>query len=130
MERIKLFNENWMDVITNKASDIFNPKKAYINKAKNYLDSFKKTYQERNKTENILVECLYKLEVTETQNARYLGAAEVVLIMDGFLDKQGKPFNYKEKEEKFLFMTFKTKESYREHIIRLTKEYLTEKGVL
>jgi hypothetical protein len=123
MDRIKSFNENW--------KDIFNPKKAYITKAKNYLDSFKKTYQERNKTENILVECLYKLEVTETQNERYLGAAEAVLIMDGFLNKKpGQPFNYKEKEEKFLFMTFKTKESYREHIIRLTKEYLTEKGVL
>ena len=33
-------------------------------------------------------------------------------------------------KEKFLFMTFKTKESYREWVIRLTKEYLTEKGVL
>jgi hypothetical protein len=122
MGRIKSFNENWKDILFNK--------KAYINKAKNYLDSFKKTYEERNKTENILVECLYKLEVTETQNARYLGAAEAVLIMDGFLNRPGQPFNYKEKEEKFLFMTFKTKESYREHIIRLTKEYLTEKGVL
>ena len=122
MNRIKSFNENW--------KDIFSPKKAYINKAKNYLDSFKKTYEERNKPENILVECLYKLEVTETQNARYLGAAEAILIMENFLNSPGQPFNFKEKEEKFLFMTFKTKESYREYIIRLTKEYLTEKGVL
>jgi len=122
MDRIKLFNENW--------KDIFNPKKAYITKAKNYLDSFKKTYEQRTKSENILVECLYKLEVNETQNARYLGAAEAILIMENFLNRPGQSFNYKEKEEKFLFMTFKTKESYREHIIRLTKEYLTEKGVL
>ncbi len=122
MDRIKSFNENW--------KDIFSPKKAYITKAKNYLDSFKKTYEQRTKSENILVECLYKLEVNETQNARYLGAAEAILIMENFLNRPGQSFNYKEKEEKFLFMTFKTKESYREHIIRLTKEYLTEKGVL
>ena len=90
----------------------------------------KKTYEERNKPENILVECLYKLEVTETQNARYLGAAEAILIMENFIETPGGSPDYKEKEEKFLFMTFKTKESYREYIIRLTKEYLTEKGVL
>ena len=122
MYRIKSFNENW--------KDIFNPKKAYITKAKNYLDSFKKTYEERSKSENILVECLYKLEVSETQNVRYLGAAEAILIMENFLNRPGHPFNYKEKEHRFLFMTFKTKETYREHIIRLTKEFLTEKGVL
>lgn len=122
MNRIKSFNENWKDIL--------NPKKAYINKAKSYLDSFKKTYEERNTPENILVECLYKLEVSETQNARYLGAAEVVLIMEGFLKRPGESFDYKEKEHKFLFLNFKTKESYREHIIRLTKEYLTQKGVL
>jgi hypothetical protein len=122
MNRIKSFNENWKDIFFNK--------KAYINKATNYLDSFKKTYEERNKPENILVECLYKLEVTETQNARYLGAAEAILIMENFIETPGGSPDYKEKEEKFLFMTFKTKESYREYIIRLTKEYLTEKGVL
>jgi hypothetical protein len=44
--------------------------------------------------------------------------------------KQGKSFDYREKEEKFLFIPYKTKETYREHIIRLIKEYLTEKGVL
>jgi len=121
MEHIKTFNENW--------KDIFSPQKSFNKKAKNYLDSFKKTYEERNKSENILVECLYKLEFLASQDSRFLGAAEVVLLMEDYI-KQGKSFDYREKEEKFLFIPYKTKETYREHIIRLIKEYLTEKGVL
>jgi hypothetical protein len=40
MEHIKTFNENW--------KDIFSPQKSFNNKAKNYLDSFKKSYEQRN----------------------------------------------------------------------------------
>jgi hypothetical protein len=46
------------------------------------------------------------------------------------LIRNRKSFDYREKEERFLFIPYKTKETYREHIIRLIKEYLTEKGVL
>ena len=121
MEHIKTFNENWRY--------IFSPQKSFNSKAKNYLDSFKKSYEERNKPENILVECLYKLEFLASQDSRFLGAAEGVLLMEDYI-KQGERFDYKEKEEKFLFIPYKTKETYREHIIRLIKEYLSEKGVL
>ena len=126
MEHIKTFNENW--------KDIFSPQKSFNNKAKNYLDSFKKTCEERSKSENILVECLYKLEFLasfqpDAQDSRFLGASEGVLLMEDYI-KQGKSFDYREKEERFLFIPYKTKETYREHIIRLIKEYLTEKGVL
>ena len=127
MEHIKTFNENWKDIFRSEEQEII--RQSFNNKAKNYLDSFKKSREERNKPENILVECLYKLEFLASQDSRFLGAAEVVLLMEDYI-KQGKSFDYQEKEEKFLFIPYKTKETYREHIIRLIKEYLSEKGVL
>jgi hypothetical protein len=45
--------------------------------------------------------------------------------MDG-----GKPFDYEEREQKFLFMKFKTKETYKELILRKSKKFLSDKGVL
>ncbi len=60
---------------------------------------------------------------------RYLGAIEAVLVLEKFLDPASK-FNFKEKENKFLFFTFKTKETYREVVIRSAKEYLKQNGVL
>jgi len=69
------------------------------------------------------------LEFLASLDSRFLGAAEGVLLMEDYI-KQGKSFDYRENEKKFLFIPYKTKETYREHIIRLIKEYLTEKGVL
>ena len=63
-------------------------------------------YEERSKSENIIVECLYNLEVIASKNARYLGAAEGVLLMEDFLNQPGTKFDYQEKEHKFLFMKF------------------------
>lgn len=117
----KIFNEKW--------EGIFNPQKSHNNKVKNYLDSFKKSYDERNKPENILVQCLYCLEFLGSQDSRFLGVSEGVLLMENYIE-QGGGFDYKEREGKFLFIPYITRETYREHIIRLTKEYLSEKGIL
>jgi len=121
VDNFKIFNEN--------LKDIFNPQKSFNKKADSYLEKFKKTYEERSKIENILVECLFKLEFVNLQDSRFLGAAEAVLIMEDFIKPGGK-FDYKEKEEKFLFITYKSKETYKDVIIRLAKKYLTEKGVI
>lgn len=119
MEHIKPFNENWKDVFSNKNNEY----------KKNYLVIFKKSYEERNNAENILVECLYNLEFLNSSSLRYLGAAEAVLIMEGYI-KLGGAFDYKEKEKKLFFIPYKVKETYSEHIIRLIKDYLSEKAVL
>lgn len=120
---MKSFNEDW------NWKDILHPDKAFVRKAKAYLDQFKKGYEERSKSENIIVECLYNIEVM-TKNPRYLGAAEGVLLMEGFLDSPGSKFDYQEKEHKFLFMKFKTTETYEELIIRKCKDFLKSRGVL
>lgn len=118
MKNIKKFNESW---------NIFN-KEENSSKDIEYKNQFLKTHEERTKSEKIIVDCLYHLELKNSENARYLGAIEGVLLMEGFL-KSG-DFNFKEKEEKFLFMTFKTKESYREYMIRYAKNFLKERNIL
>ena len=70
MEHIKSFTEKW--------KDIFNYAKSFDNKSKNYLNAFKKSYEERTKSENILVECLYKLEFLESQDRRFLGSRRYI----------------------------------------------------
>lgn len=119
MEHIKSYTESVKNYF----------QKSFDKKANSYLDNFKKSYDDRTKSENILVECLFKLEFLESQNLRYAGAAEGILLMEDYL-KTGNNFEYETKKEKFLFMTFETKETYREHIIRLVKQYLKEKNIL
>lgn len=125
MEHIKNFNENWKDSLD---SDLIRKKNSYEIRYDSYHEKFKKKFEQRTKEENILVECLYNLE-NFTIDRRYLGVAEGVFHMIDYF-KKGEKFDYKEKEEKFLFVRYKTKERYSEYIIRKIKEYLTEKGVL
>lgn len=120
MEHIKSFNENWKDIFSGGLTS---------DKKEEYLSQFKKSYEERTKSENILVESLFYIEFKGLTDNRFLGAMESVLILNDYLTG-GKPFDYKEREQKFLFMTFKTKETYKELILRLTKNYLSDVGVL
>jgi len=125
MKNIKGFNENFLDKLS---QDGFNKG------ANKYLSQFKKDYTERSKAESILVECLFKLEYVvyrsqSLESARILGAMEAVLILEGVLQGGGS-FDYKKSEHKFLFIKYTTQESYKEHIIKLSKEYLIDKGVL
>lgn len=122
MDHIKSFNENWKDNLDN----FLHGKKG---KKEEYLSQFKKSYEERSKSENILVESLYFIEFEGQDDRRFLGAMESVLILNDYMDG-GKPFDYEEREQKFLFMKFKTKETYKELILRKSKKFLSDKGVL
>lgn len=105
-------------ILKNILDLIFGSQETFDQKATAYLNTFKKSYEERNKTENILVECLYNLEFLNSQDRRFLGAAESILVIEGVLRNPGTKFD------------FKGKENYKEHIIRLSKEFLTERGVI
>ena len=102
--------------------------KKYNKKAQAYLDKFKKTYDERTASEKILTECLYKIEVAQVMGAglaRFLGAMEATLVIEGHLE-YGKSFDYL--TLKGLFGDYK--ENYTQFIVRKSKEYLTIKEVL
>jgi hypothetical protein len=104
-------------------------KDKFLKKRKEYLGQFKE-YSNRNVYENIVVEGLYNLEFLNSQNSRYLGAIEVVLIMEGLLSNPGSEFLFKTEEKEFLNVKYKTKETYKDHIIRLGKEFLKLRNVL
>jgi hypothetical protein len=127
MKYLKRFNENMFKDIINY------PSKKFAEGREKYFLQFKKDYEERTHAENIIVQGLYYVEYvldgSSKDELRYLGAIEAVLVLEKFLKPDNK-FNYKEKENKFLFFTFKTKESYRDVILRNAKEYLKQKGVL
>ncbi len=122
MEKIKKFNENW--------KNFFHPQESFNRKAEIYLSQFKKDYSERTISENILVECLFKLEMVLPESIgrfpevlRYLGAIEAILVMEGYIEK-GKKF-----DSEISNLEYKKRESYREHIIELAKNYLIDKGI-
>ena len=127
MKNIKSFNENWSQNLKNKLLKPINDK--FLKNRTSYLTQFKFDFEKRTKPVNILIECLYYIEFLKNSDNRFLGAAEGVLLMEDFL-KQGQKLDYKQKDEKFLFIKYKTKEDYRDVIIRYTKEYLTQKGIL
>ncbi len=104
---INFIFKKWITLNTNN----FN-KKADI-----YLNSFKKDFEERTIPENILVECIFKLEFLNSNDNRFIGAAEATLIMEGYL-KIEKEFDYLKKE------------TYKEHIIKLIKKYLSDKNLI
>ena len=117
---IKSFKSNWNDIYLGGMT---------VDKKNEYLSQFRKPYSERTKSENILVESLYYIEFVGSTDNRFLGAMESILILNDQL-KVGTPFDYKEKEYKFLFMSFKSKETYKEIITRLSKEFLLKNDVL
>lgn len=122
MTHIKSFNEKWTDIF--KGKEKLSPKE----KKEKFLKQFKKDYKQRTLSESILVDALLKAE-TYGDNNRYFGAMEAILLVEGYL-KPGQNFDLENKKEKVLFMNIDTKESYGEHMIRITKEYLKTKGVL
>lgn len=122
MKNLKTYNESFMDIFNGN----------FNKKSKGFFDQFKKGYAERTKAENILVECLYYLDISFRQGvneSRLLGAMESVLLLENVL-KGGEKFKFEEKQMKFLFIEYKSKENYREHIIRLSWEYLKNNDVL
>ena len=83
-------------------------------------------------TENILVNGLYNLEFKEylaNTSFRYLGDMESALVISGFLTP-GEIIDYNERTYKFLWFKFKEKETYRDYIIRKSKEYLKIKEII
>lgn len=85
---------------------------------------FKKKYNDRTTSEKILCDCLLKLQ--KNKSFRFIGALEAILITEGIL-KLGQQFEYKTYKG---FLGIKYKETYKEVIIRLTREYLTNKNIL
>ena len=99
-----------------------------------YNSQFKKSHEERTYHENILVKMLYELEFLNYDNAiasnyRALGASEVVLVNEGYLTEY-KDFEFIEVKEKILWFNFTVKEKYKDHIIRLDKKCLKDKGII
>jgi len=54
---------------------------------------------------------------------------EAVLVMEKFIES-GKPFDFIVKQYKFLGLNYTEKETYNKFIIRKSKEFLKERGVL
>jgi hypothetical protein len=110
--------------------DLFGYGKRYESKRNQHLSQFKKGWKERTTFENILCECLYNVEFQKSQDRRYLGAAETVLISEGVLNGGGEALPYEKFEQRIVGIRVESKETYPELIIRLSKQYLKEKDVL
>ena len=65
----------------------------------------------------LLVESLLYIGYKGSTDNRFLGAMESVLILNDYLTG-GKQFDLTKKENKSLFMIFRTKETYRELIVK------------
>jgi hypothetical protein len=100
--------------------------KTFNKKATEYLSRFKKDYTQRTIKENILVDCLYNIEFLGSNNLRYYGAAEAILIVE-----TGLKLSYEEKDIKlFNVKVFTIKEHYTELILKKIKEYLKDRNIL
>lgn len=100
----------------------------YNSKAKAYLDKFRKSFEQRTKSEKILCDCLFKVEVSKVQGqhlTRFLGAMEATLIIEGQLE-YGQPFEYMQLNG----LLGKYTETYASLIVIKSKEFLTLKEVL
>jgi hypothetical protein len=114
--------------------NIFYNKEDFNKKKETYFKSFKKEYNERTLAEKLLVECLYNLEFLNSNNQRFSGAAEAILIMENYI-KLGYVFDYKRYEENIKIFgiklyTNKIQETYNEFMIRTIKDYLNKNEVL
>lgn len=100
-------------------------RKEYIS---NYMaNRVKKDHSERTISERIVLQAY--LELKFVLDSRLLGAIEATLVMEGVL-KGGEPFDFQEKNKKFLFFEYAEKEGYNSFIIRKAKEFLQERGVI
>lgn len=100
------------------------------NEKSKFLSKFTKQFGERSIQEDIMVEGLYNLEFMVGDQSRFLGALEALLILEGVLEGRGGKFDYENKEKKFLFIKYKEKETYKQHIVRLTNEHLKKTGLI
>ena len=99
-----------------------------------FNSQFKKSHDERTYNENVMVQTLFNIKIINSDklianNYRSLGAAEVALVNEGYLTKY-EDFKYIDVDKKFLWFTVKVKEKYKDHIIRLIKECLKDKGII
>ena len=113
-----------------KITDLFGYDKKYELYHTLYLSQFKKGWKDRTTTENIICECLYKLEFHNSQSGRYLGAAETALIIEGVLEGGGSDFLYEDVTDNVFGVKVNRKETYRELILRLSKKFLKEREIL
>jgi hypothetical protein len=113
-----------------KITDLFGYGKKYELQRTLYLSQFKKGWEDRTTTENIICECLYNLEFHNSQNGRYLGAAETVLIIEGLLKGDGSEFSYENVTDNVFGVKVIRKETYRELILRLSKEFLKQREII
>lgn len=100
---------------------------------KEYFKKFNKDNIPEGEEFNIIMNCLFQVECIYTYRSvdqvRYLAALETMLVLKGVLEGGGK-FNLKEKKKKFIFWTYIEQESYKELILRHTKEYLRSLNIL
>jgi hypothetical protein len=113
-----------------KIIDLFGYGKKYELQRTLYLSQFKKSWEDRTTAENIICECLYNLEFHNSQNARYLGGAESVLIIKGLLKGDGSEFPFENVTDNVFGVKVTRKETYREFILRLSKKFLKEREIL
>ena len=81
-----------------------------------FLNKVKKPYSERTDAEKILFDAFYHFKF-KIQSLRYLGAMEVVLVLDGVFDF-GTEFPYLENE------------TYDKLIMRFAEQYLIDHNIL
>jgi len=134
VEKVKLMDladleDNIMGLYT-KIIDWFGYDKKYELHHTLYLSQFKKGWKDRTTTENIICECLYKLEFHNSQDARYLGAAETALIIEGVLKGNGSDFPYEDVTDNVFGVKVTRKETYRELILRLSRKFLKEREII
>lgn len=130
MKRVKMFNENWKDTILHPIDTAV---KKRNDRVKKYIDQFKGD-SELTPELKILKEALIRLEtkdfyLAESQKMRFLGAMEAILIVNGLLQAGGK-FALDSDEKSIFGYKYKTQEGYQEHIIRLSKKLLSDRGIL
>lgn len=113
-----------------KIIDWFGYGKKYELQRTLYLSQFKKDWEDRTTFENILCECLYKVEFHKSQDRRYLGAAETVLITEGVLEGSGSDLPYEDVTDNVFGVKLNRKETYRELILRFSRKFLKERGII
>lgn len=90
---------------------------------------FKKDYNERTLSENIITQAYYYLKYLNVNDNKYVGAIEAILVLDGFI-KPGENYEYKTYNKKFLFINYTETQSYKSLMIEMAEKYLKDKEIL
>ena len=101
-------------------TDILHPFKAfernYHEKLENFLDKYKKKYDERTIEESIVCQAFFHINFASKNDMRYYGALEAILVLNEYLNPG----------EEGVFKN----EGYKNLIIRLSEQYLKDKNIL